>query len=361
MSFKNTFSPCPGFKNGTRLHAMQLLLVMLLMNFFYAGTPTFMKLASAELHPFQIVFLRHTLALLAFLPFFLMSPQKKIARADFFKIMLGAFLSFTFASMFQIVGMQLTKAADGSFIMAMEPIIVIVLAVIFLKEAFDPKMYGGLVLALIGFVALSAHSLYAGNLFDTRWTGNLLFLMAVMAEGSFPILLKPLLKKYSPLVIAFYCLLCASLYMLPFQGPELFYKLPQLQAATWGAVAYLGLGCSFLACFLWLRCLAQATATLVAVSWFIQPLFGCLFASILLSEPMTSNIGIGGCFILAGLGMLMPRTKPAPAAHPLQEPVMIHTPLPSPSPPKIFPRREIPAGILADYHRQQHRQKHIVH
>lgn len=345
---------------------MQLFLVMLLMNFFYAGTPTFMKLASVELHPFQIVFLRHTLALLAFLPFFLRSRQKKIARADFFKIMLGAFLSFTFASMFQIVGMQLSKAADGSFIMAMEPIIVIVLAVFFLKEAFEPKMYAGLVLALIGFIALSAHSLYSGNIFDDRWTGNLLFLMAVMAEASFPIFLKPLLKKYSPLTIAFYSLLCASFYMLPFQGIELFQKIPQLRVETWGALIYLGWGCSFLACFLWLRCLARATATLVATSWFLQPLFGCLYAAKLLNEPMTANIWIGGCFILAALGILMQKPQPTQTTHtvfriqhPLHTPMMAH---PSPFPTsKIFPRREIPAGILLDYHRQQHRQKHIVH
>lgn len=337
-----------------------------------------MKLASEELHPFQIVWLRHTLALLAFFPFFLMSRRKKIERADFFKIMLGAFLSFTFASIFQIVGMQLSKATDGSFIMAMEPIIVIILAVIFLKESFEPKMYGGLVLALIGFVALSAHSLTTANVLDNRWTGNLLFLMAVMAEASFPIILKPLLKKYSPLVIAFYSLLCASLYMLPFQGLELFDKLPRLQAATWGAVAYLGLGCSFLACFLWLTCLARATATLVAVSWFSQPIFGCLYAAILLSEPMTSNIGIGGSFILAGLGMLMPWTKPAPvvrteaAASPsmAQTLLRIHPPLRplvmSASPPCPRGRREIPAaGALwvhgLPHYRRQHHAAHIFH
>lgn len=356
---------------------MQLLLVMLVMNFFYAGTPTFMKLASGELHPFQIVFLRHTLALLAFLPFFLMSRQKKIARADFFKIMLGAFLAFTFASTFQIVGMQLSKATDGSFIMAMEPVIVIVLAVIFLKEMFDPRMYAGLVLALIGFLALSAHSLYTSSLFDNRWTGNLLFLMAVMAEASFPILLKPLLKKYSPLVIAFYCLLCASLYMLPFQGVELFQKLPQLSGETWGALIYLGWGCSFLACFLWLRCLARATATLVAISWFIQPLFGCLYAATLLNEPMTANIWIGGCFILASLGMLTQKPKSVPAAetkHPLlpshilvriQHPLQLHLTMKSSLHPRTPPRREIPVGALwshgIHFHRRQYHPPPIFH
>ncbi len=283
---------------------MAFLLVLLLMNFFYAGAPTFIKLASVELQPLQIVYLRHTLALLALLPFFLACPNKKIGAGDFIKIMLGSCLAFTAASLLQVIGMQYSHATDGSFIMSMEPILVILLAYFFLAERLNFRMVGGLLLALLGFTLLSNTSPGFESGGGGRWYGNLLFLLATMAEASFPIFLKPLLKKYSPLLIAFYSLLCASFYMLPFQGDLLWKTLPHLHFQTFVSVAYLGLGCSFLAALLWLVCLKRATATMVSISWFIQPLFGSLFAMFLLGEAVTANVLTGGGLILSALGLL---------------------------------------------------------
>lgn len=227
--------------------------------------------------------------------------------------MLGSFLSFTAASLLQIFAMKMSYAADGSFILAMEPLLVILLAVIFLKEKLDPKMLGGLVLAMVGFMYLSNESVSTQPM-SGRWMGNLIFLLAVFAEASFPVFLKPLLKHYPPLVVAFYSLLCASFYMLPFQNLNLLEKIPQLNLKTLGAVTYLGLGCSFLACFLWLKCLARFNASFVALSWFVQPLFGCLFACLVIQETLSPNIWVGGSFIFAALALLAAPGKEKKAA-----------------------------------------------
>lgn len=355
---------------------MGFILILIAMNFFYAGSPTFMKLAGQELHPFQIVFLRHTLALLAFLPFFLLQPKKRIDRNDFFKIMLGSLLAFTFASTFQIIGMQYSQATDGSFIMSMEPILVIALAYFFLNEKLAHKMFGGLALAVMGFIVLSNHAPESKMVFNGRWFGNLLFLLATMAEASFPIFLKPLLKKYSPLVVAFYSLLCASFYMLPLQTAGLWKNIPNLSPQAIFSVVYLGLGCSFLACLLWLVCLKRAAASLVAISWFIQPLFGCLFAFFLLKEAMTANVWIGGTFILAALSFLRLDSKPEPAVpgtamteslvpaqtlvriqHPLWEMKMLdHRPEK-----KLNHKIPLITPLLGSRHRHQHRPGHVYH
>lgn len=351
---------------------MVFILILIVMNFFYAGSPTFMKLALQELHPFQIVFLRHTLALLAFLPLFLLQPKKRIDRNDFFKIMLGSLLAFTFASTFQIIGMQYSLATDGSFIMSMEPILVILLAYFFLNEKLEYKMFGGLALGVIGFVVLSNYSLESKMVFNGRWFGNLLFLLATMAEASFPIFLKPLLKKYSPLVVAFYSLLCASFYMLPLQTAGLWKNISSLSPQAIFPVIYLGLGCSFLACLLWLVCLKRATASLVAISWFIQPVFGCLFAFFLLKEPITANIWVGGTFILAALTLLTTKTvAPEPAVPeplvPVQTLVRIQHPLWEMKMLDHRPEKKlthkIPSitSLLGSHHRHQHRPGHVYH
>ena len=283
---------------------MPFIGLLIVMNLLYGGAPTFLKLAGAELPAYSIVFLRHTIALFCFLPIFLFSKHKKITVRDFTVIMFGALLTFTLTSILQVMAMKISSATDGAFIMAMEPLGVIFLAMIFLKEKIDPKMLGGLALALIGFIVLSGNSLQDSQAHSGRWMGNLFFLTATMAEAAFPILLKPLLKRYPPLTIAFYSLLCSSLYMLPFQGTHL---VESLTVAGWrsiSAVIYLGVGCSFLACFMWLTCLSRLSASFVAISWFLQPLFGCFFATGFLQEPITATTISGGAFVFAALGML---------------------------------------------------------
>lgn len=282
---------------------MKLCLILLLMNFCYAGTPAATKLAGLELPPLQIVCLRHMLALLAFFPWFWMLPNKKMPLPDVGKIMLAAGLAFTLASVLQVLGMQYTHAADGTFIMAMEPIIVISLAYFFLKEKMDVKTFFGLVLAFNGFLIISNPS------FNGKLLGNSLFLLATMMEATLPVILKPLLKRYSPLLVAFYCLLFASLYILPFQGSGFLQNLTQASPSTLLSILYLGLACSFLACFLWLSCLSKMTATFVAISWFLQPVFGCLIAYSLLGEALTMPVAAGGLLIFLALGVMSTKQK----------------------------------------------------
>ncbi len=270
-----------------------------------------MKLASSECSPFQIVFFRHTLAMLAFLPFFLLSPKKSVKIKDSFRIILGALCAFTLASLLQVAGVHFSTASDGAFIMAMEPVVTILLAFLILKEQLDQQIFIGLGLALTGFLILSGGSLNNHFLIKEHLIGNAFFLLAVIAEGSLPIFLKPLLKYYSPHVIAFYCLVCASLYTFPFQGGASLATLANIKPLSLIAIAYLGLGGSFLASLLWLMALKHYPVSKVAISWFLQPLFGCLFALFLLKEPLTTHIFFGGCFIVAALVFLIrtPQTK----------------------------------------------------
>lgn len=289
---------------------MQSLLLILLMNLLYAGAPAFMKLASQELDPLQIVYLRHTLAVLVFAPIVFFRKEFWLKRSDLLMILFCAFVAFTLASLLQIFGIRMSRAADGAFIASLEPIAIIGMAVLFLGEKLTQRMIIGLVFASIGFVVLSHPA--SGFEADTpyRWVGNLLFLLAVMAEALFPILMKPLLSRYPPHVVAFYCLFCASIYLLPFQKFEMWWQLPAQSWTALGAIAYLGFGCSFLACFIWLSSLQYFSVTLLALSWFSQPLLGCLFALILLKEPITSSTLLGGGIILLALAFIAPLHLP---------------------------------------------------
>lgn len=52
------------------------------------------------------------------------------------------------------------------------------------------------------------------------------------------------------------------------------------------------------------------SAILLALSWFLQPLLGCLYTVILLREQLTPNTWIGGLLILAALIPMVTNKKP---------------------------------------------------
>lgn len=100
------------------------ILLILLMNLLYAGTPTFMKLAAGELDSGQIVFLRHTLAALAFFPLILLSKKTRpLTWKNGLRLAACGFFSFALSSILQITGVKFSNAADGALIMGMEPVL----------------------------------------------------------------------------------------------------------------------------------------------------------------------------------------------------------------------------------------------
>lgn len=296
-------------------------ILLLLMNLLYAGVPTFMKVASAELGPYQIVFIRHLLALFAFSLFVLKETSLNMRGSDLIRMIATALVAFTCASLLQVSGVSLSTATTSSFISSLGPFVMILLAFLFLKERFDKTVLGGLLLALIGFFLLSGRSIQSGQLFDGLWVGNLLILLGVACDVSFPILVKPALSRYPPPVIAFYCLLFAVCFLLPLQSNSLLDSLFQLKGSTIGSLIYLGFCGSFLAPLLWMTFLKKMTVTMIAISWFLQPLFGCLFAILFLKETITPNLLLGGGFIFAALAILTKRRHRFHWRHPYHQTV----------------------------------------
>ena len=299
-----------------------VIVLLLLMNLLYAGVPTFVKLASAQLDPLQVVLMRHGLALLAFFPFYFYYRQA-IAIRHLFRIAVTALVAFTFSSVLQTLALHYSSATDGTLILSMEPLLMMLLAYLLLQEKWGAKTIRSVAFALIGFLILSGGNFGLSFGSGDRWIGNGLFLLAVTADALFPIFLKSLLRYYPPPLLAFYCLLFATFYLVPFQTHALVAGMSDWTPVTWSAILYLGIGCSFGACLIWLCLLKKQTVTMIALSWFLQPTLGCFYATFLLREPMTFPTIIGGGFILAALVSLVqiaPARDTVPIATPKAAP-----------------------------------------
>ncbi len=274
------------------------LAILLSLNLLFAGTAPFFKLASHELSPVTCVWLRHTIALVWLVPWVWRYGLPRFSRPDLLRIIAAALTAFTGASLLQAQAMHHASASSGAILVAMEPILMLLFALLFLHEPFRKQLAVGFVLAVGGFVVLSWSD---GSL---RLEGNVLYLIAILVESIYPTLVVPLLRRYQPVQIAFCCLLCSSVALLPFQSGALFTTVAQMSWKGWAALLYLGIACSGTATILWLYAMQRFQAGTVAVSWFLQPVWGSVLAVCLLDETLTMQIYLGGGMILGAVAIL---------------------------------------------------------
>ncbi len=296
--------------------------ILLTLNLLFAGTPAFFKLASHELSPLNFVWLRHTTALiwLAPLAFYLGVPRMPLA--DWLRVAAAAACVFSGASLMQAFAMQHATASSGAMIVAMEPVLMMCFSVFFLHERYTGRSGLGFLLAFGGFLLLSWGQ---GML---QFEGNALYLLAVVCEAIYPVLIVPLIKRYQAPHIVFYCLLCASLFLLPFQNVEILNTFASLSWKGWGSIAYLGIACSGTASVLWLYAMQRMQVSTVVVSWFLQPLWGNLLAIWLLSETLTLNTYFGGSMIIGAIVLLCWKSAPTtvPADQTADNVIPLHRP-----------------------------------
>jgi drug/metabolite transporter (DMT)-like permease len=281
------------------------LAFLVLINLIYAGIPTMMKLSLLELPAVSVVWLRHTIAFLILLPLWWFSRHCPFSAREWLRIAIASALAFTMTCLLQVTALQFSSAAAGALMVAIQPIITIALAALFLHEKVSLSLVVALGVALIGFAVLSGQGI-------TQLQGSILYLAAILCESSLGIFLRPLLKLHSPLDITIACLACATVYLLPLQGP-LWDTGFAISAKAWTGVIYMGLGCSAIGTLLWLVSLQKMTVSTCAIAWFLQPVWGSVLPILVLGEEPTLETLLGGGLIVLAMTILFgPRRRHLP-------------------------------------------------
>src|SRR5205809_15642 len=75
-------------------------------------------------------------------------------------------------------------------------------------------------------------------------------------------------------------------------------ELPHLSLAGWGAVLFLGIGCSGLGYLFWYGALERIEVSRVAAFLYLEPLVTLVAAVLLLNEPVSVTTVAGGLLVL---------------------------------------------------------------
>lgn len=185
--------------------------------------------------PLTFLMLRFWIAAIITIPAGIYFLRKiKISFERFKKIIIASSIGHILALTLIFIGLENTRAIDGSIITALAPLIVTIMAFFILKEHITKKEIKGTLIALIGtliiiFEPLTSQS-HDFGVARLSLIGNSIFFLGMLADASYTIYIKKNLaedKIITPIVQIIFSFLFAAIVFTPLGIAEQFYSYSQ--------------------------------------------------------------------------------------------------------------------------------------
>lgn len=182
------------------------------------------------------------------------------------------------------------------------PILIAVLAAVFLKEAFTGRVAIALGLALNGTVLVAGLTPQEFMARGQQVTGVLWALGSGVGYAIITLVSRALAGRYHPLQPVSFGFTAGALFLLPFallNGLVINYPL-----TGWGLLIYLGLFPTALAYWLFFRGMKHTPATTASILVLLEPLVAALLAAWLYGERLEPTGWLGAALLLSAMGVL---------------------------------------------------------
>lgn len=258
----------------------------------------------AGMAPVSLSFWRWALALPIALPFALphLKADLPALRRGWPVLFLLAALGLAGSNTLAYMALRLTDATSALLVQSAMPTAIVACGFLLFRDRIGMQQLGAMAFALLGVLFVVLAKPGAGGALNA---GTMLAGVAMLCQASYATLLRrrPPIHPASFLFLSF---AAAALLMLPFQiaaGTPL--PLGNVQGMT--ALGYLALGPSVMAFFLFNRGVALIGSGRAGLFFYLMPVFGTVFAAVLLGERV-SLAGLGG-FVLVGVGFALSGRK----------------------------------------------------
>lgn len=224
---------------------------------------------------------------------------RNVGRKERVGVFLIGLLTFALSPWLQSSGLYRSQATDNALIIAMEPVIAVVLATIFLKEKLNRNQILAFGLGLTGFLLLSGGG-------DVRAIGNLLMLLSVSFEAAYSVLGRGILSGKPGIGQAVFgtALLIGvsllSIGVISTEGLPDFSRMTPSSALALLWIGPVGTAATYL---FWMKTLENIPVATMVLTLFIQPVLGALLGVLLLSESLSTLEWLGAVMILTGLSV----------------------------------------------------------
>jgi len=204
--------------------------------------------------------------------------KEKIEKKDFMRLAICGFFGVAANQLMFFYGLNQTNPINAGIIMTSNPIMVLLAAAFILQSRITYTKILGLVLGISGalMILLFKKGFSFGS--DT-WVGDLFILLNSTSYAIYLVLVKPLMKKYSPITVIKWVFTFGFIYVIPFG----FNQFTEINWATftpdiWVKFGFVIVGTTFLAYLFNIYGLQKLNPSIVSTYIYLQPLIAAFYA-----------------------------------------------------------------------------------
>lgn len=286
------------------------LLLGALTNVLAGATYLGQKIALRGYSPAVLISLRMLIALPLLFYFSPRGWTKLVTRADWIRIAVVGVFGLALPHLLGVHGLLETESVYAALLVGVEPVAIVLMSALWLREKILRTQVIGITLALAGSILVATKGDFSGISSDPATRGNILMIIAGIFWGVYTIAAKPTLERVPPMAVAGSASAISLLILIPAALLELPLNMEAaLDPVALTALISLGLLISFAATAMWNISLKDIPASQMAALIFIQPVVGTLLG-VFYGDALPLIALAGGALTLAGVYIIhLPQSK----------------------------------------------------
>lgn len=262
------------------------------------------KYAMAAIPPITILLFRYLISVVILFPILKKTRFKKVKREHRKYFLIIGAVGYSFSLSLTLIGTSLMDASLSALLNALNPITIIVLATIILKEKITIKKISSIIVSITGvYVILGASNS------NINMLGIIISVFGIFMWSTATVMIRKISGEYDPFQIVFYGMIIAVICTLPTSIIELHFKPITFTVPSILSVLYLAIFCTIIAHTLWNKSLSLLDAGTCSMFYPLQPLTSAIMGVLILHEKLTLNYIIGGILISLGIIIAFIKTK----------------------------------------------------
>jgi drug/metabolite transporter (DMT)-like permease len=284
--------------DSTRTRAF---LALLLTMVFWGSAAVFMRTLALALTPENSLAMRYVFVSLINVVGLAYLGTWRVRRADWPRFLFAGLVGMAGYNWFVNAGFALVPAGLGTIITMVEPLMIALLAAALLGEKLNRFTFIGIALAMLGAVVLFWQDLTATATSQVPAIGVVYLMLCCLCWAIYTIVSKPLLDRYDSFTVTAITMLVAAPPLIWSANQPLLDLAQALNLRQWAELIYLVLASGVGGVLLWNYGSKHLSSTIAGTFLYLLPVVAVAGGALVLSEPVTIFIVLGGMLMLAGV------------------------------------------------------------
>jgi drug/metabolite transporter (DMT)-like permease len=278
---------------------LSYLIILLVMNFFWAAVYSAYKVIGPTLPSGGIVTIRFGLAALFLLFAWPWLPGVAPRGRDLLVTSVIGVVVFVLGQRLQVYGNELGTAGNSAVLMGFEPLVTSVAASLFLGEHIGPRRWSGMALGFCGVALL--HGVWRPEFQWAGLTASAIFISSFVCEAVYSVVGKGIVLRAGVMKMLALSLLVGTAVNLLIDGGPTLRAARTLSGEAWVLLVLLAGICTCLGYTLWFVIIRECPVNVAALTVFAQSLFGVILAATWIHERLHWGQFLGCLAIVVAL------------------------------------------------------------